>query len=133
MNFAIQWDKLDTFETDTGESFIRYAVGDRDGITYEFSMHDPTIQAMFPQGYWWPVYCAPTNNVKIDRIDGRLVVLCGLGKPNDPNGNLMLSQVAARPKHSVVWKAQIIAMILATLAGLGISPDKDMYDAIRRN
>ncbi len=131
MNLDIQWDKCETFVSN-GETFIRYAVSDQDGVTFEVSMHDPTIQAMYPREHWLPVYCAPTNT-KIDRIDGRLVVLCGLGQPNNPNGNLMLMRATAQTKYSAFRKAKIIAGILATLAGLGISPDENMYDAIRRN
>jgi hypothetical protein len=129
----IEWDKQETFTAPNGAVGIRYAVSDRDGITYEFSMHDPTIQSMLPQAYWLPVFSAPASNAKIDRIDGRLIVLCGLNKPNDPLGNLVLMRVASRPGFSPDRMAYIISLILMTLAGFGIRPDQHMADAIRGN
>ena len=129
----IQWDKQEMFTASNGEAGIRYAISSSDGVTYEFSMHDPTIQTMLPQAYWLPVFSAPVNNAKIDRIDGCLVVLCGLSKPNDPSGNLVMMRVASRLGFSPNRMAQIIAVILATLAQFGIRPDKDMMETIRGN
>jgi hypothetical protein len=129
----IEWDKQETFTAPNGVTAMRYAVSNRNGVTYEFSMHDATIQTMLPQTYWIPVFTAPVNNAKIDRIDGRLVVLCGFGKANDPVGNLVLMRVATIPGFSVERLACVIALILATLARFGIQPDKHMMDTIRGN
>jgi len=48
-------------------------------------------------------------------------------------GNLMLMRVTSQIEHSSERKAEVIAHILFTLAGLGISPDKNMEDTIRSN
>ncbi len=127
----IEWDKAETFEAANGEVCMRYAISDRDGVCYEFSMHDPTIQSMYPASHWMPVFSAPINSAKIDRIEGRLVVLCGFGKPNDPTGNLVLMRVSSRPGFSPERMALIVSMILVTLMGFGIRPDKRMEDLIR--
>lgn len=129
----IQWDKQETFTAPNGKIGMRYAISDHDGITYEFSMHDPTIQSMFPVAHWFPVHSAPASCAKIDRIEGKLVVLCGFGKPNDPMGNLLLMRVASRPGYSRSKMAQIIATILITLAGFGIQFDKAKIDAFSEN
>ena len=129
----IQWDKQEMFTAPNGAFGVRYATSDRDGVTCEFSMHDPTIQSMLPIAYWLPVHSAPINNAKIDRIDGRLVVLCGFGKPNDPMGNLVLMRVASRPGFSLVQMERVFSMIFLTLAELGIRFDKSMENQIRGN
>src|SRR5690349_6454336 len=127
------WDRQEIFTASNGKVGVRYAISDRDGVSYEFSMHDHTIQSMLPRSLWMPVFTAPSTNAKIDRIDGRLVVLCGLNKPNDPMGNLILMRVGSRPGYSPDRMAHIVTLILGTLAGLGIRPDQHMADTIRGN
>jgi hypothetical protein len=129
----IQWDKQETFIARNGRVGIRYASSDHDGVIVEFSMHDPTIQEMLPKNHWLPVFTAPSTNAKIDRIDGRLVVLCGFGKPNDPMGNLLLMRLSSRPGFSPERMSKAIVLTLVTLAGFGIRPDKNMMDAVRGN
>ena len=133
MMTPMDWDQQELFTGSNGEVGVRYAFSDRGGVTFELSMHDATIQSILPRGFWLPVYMAPANNSRIDRIDGRLVVLCGFGKVSDPMGNLLLIRVATRPGFSGGRLAFVIAMILLTLLGLGIRLDWNMVDAIRGN
>jgi hypothetical protein len=129
----IQWDKQEMFTAPNGQLCVRYAISDHDGVVIEHSMHDPTIQSMLPVDYWLPVYTAPVNNARADRIDGRLVVLCGFGKPDDPTGNLFLMRLASRPGFSATRLAGIIGLMLVSLAAFGIRPDQNMMDTIRKN
>ena len=124
----IQWDKQETFTAPNGQVGMRYAISDHDGVTYEFSMHDPTIQALLPKSVWFPVYSAPTNCANIKRIDGKLVVLCGFGKPNDPMGNLVFMRVSSRAGYLPSRMTQITDMIMVTLTGFGIQFAKTTFD-----
>lgn len=119
----IQWDNQETFIASSGATAIRYAM----------SMHDATIRSLLPADFWIPVHAAPVTNAKIERVHGRLVVLCGFNKPDDPLGNLVLIRVATAPGFSRNRLATVTAMILMTLAGFGIQPDKHMTDIIRGN
>jgi|HubBroStandDraft_5_1064220.scaffolds.fasta_scaffold666673_1 hypothetical protein len=125
----IQWDKFETFNAG-GHTAIRYAFSEKDGVSLEMSLHDPTIQSMFPQSHWFPIYSAPTSNAKIDRIDGKLVVLMGFGKPNDPLGNLMLMRVWSRLGYSKARMGQIITFILISMAKNGIQFEKTTLDTL---
>lgn len=130
MTTPIQWDKQETFTAPNGKIGIRYAISDHDGVAYEFSMHDPTIQSMFPRDLWFPVHSAPASCARINRIDGKLVVLCGFGKPNDPMGNLVLMRVGSRPGFSRSRMAQIIGLMLVTMTGFGLQFDKTTLDTL---
>lgn len=129
----MNWDKVTMFNAKTGQQGIRWASSEREGVHCEFSMHDETIQALLPANYWLPVLSATVNNAKIDRIDGRLVALFGLGKPSDPMGNLVLVRLATRPGHNISRLNDCILHILAMLQKFGIKPDKRMEDTIRGN
>lgn len=124
----IQWDKCETFSASDGTPGIRYAISDRDGVTYEFSMHDPTIKSMVSRDRWLPVHSSPTNCANINQIDGKLIVLCGFGKPNEPVGNLLMMRVGSRPGFSQDRMTQIISLILFTLAGFGIQFNKAKFE-----
>ena len=130
---SMEWDKKEMFAAPNGVIAVRYAISDRDGVAIEFSMHDPTIQSMFPRDYWLPVFTALTNNVRINRIDGKCVVLCGFGKPNDPLGNLILFRLSSKAGFSGARMGRIVAQIIITLDRFGIRFDKHMADTIRGN
>ena len=128
-----EWDKQETFITSTGETGIRYAKADREGIIYEFSMHEATIQSMLPVEFWAPVFSTPVVNYRIDFIEGKLVVLCGFGVPKDPMGNLILMKVQSRPHYSSRRLADVIKRIRMILAGLGIRTDQNIMPGFSGN
>lgn len=127
------WDNPEFFTMPNGKPAIRYALSDRGGVVVECSMHDATIRSLLPMAYWLPVFSATIDNAKIDRIGGKLVVLFGCGKPNDPGGNLVLYRVCSRPGFSPQRMAQVVALLLATCAQSGIRLDQPMVDIIRGN
>lgn len=128
-----QWDKTETFTGSNGQPGIRYAISDHDGVSVEFSMHDPTIKELVEPEQWVPVFTSDMVNSKIDRINGHLVILCGFGKPKDPMGNLLMFRVSHRPGFSRARMDQIVKLIFATLMGFGIRIDQKMQDAVRGN
>jgi hypothetical protein len=129
----IQWDKQEMFVAPNGMQGVRYAISDRDGIVLEFSMHDATIQSLLPRDYWFPVFSTPVNNAKVNLIDGKLVILCGLGKPNDPMGNLILYRVKISRGFLDERKNAVTELLVETLRGFGIKFENNMFDAVRSN
>lgn len=129
----IQWDKQDLFAAPDGTPRIRYAISNREGVCCEMSMHDPTIQSLLAPAYWLPVFTALQESAKINRVDGRLVVLLGFGKPRDPIGNLIMMRVSSQPGFSPERMALVINLILMTLMHFGIRLDKNMENTIRGN
>jgi hypothetical protein len=127
-----EWDVCETFSVNGNEA-VRHAISDRDGVIYEFSMHDPTIQSMVPQSQWLAAMSAPVTNAKIDRIERGFTVLIGMGKPADPLGNLLFIRVKTNPGFAAHRLAKMIAMVLVILDRFGIRPDKQMIDKIRGN
>jgi hypothetical protein len=130
---TLEWDEQVTVITSTGEMGIRYAKADREGIIYEFSMHGTTIQSMLPVEFWAPVFSTPVANCRIDFIEGKLVVLCGLGVPKDPMGNMVLMKVQSRPHYSSRRLAIVIKHIRTILAGLGLRTDRNIMPGFSRN
>lgn len=133
MNTPIKWDKSETFTASNGETCTRYAISSKDGVTLEFSIHDPTIQSIVPREYWLAVWTATVTNARFERIDDQLCVLVGFGKSNDPLCNLALYRISTRRDFSRKWLGKIMNFILMTLVGFGIHLDKQMKDLLRNN
>jgi len=129
----MEWDNPKFFTMPNGTLAVQYALSDRGGVVVECSMHDATIRSMLPMAYWLPVFSATIDNAKIDRIGGKLVVLFGFGKPNDPGGNLVLYRVCSRPGFSPQRMEQVVGPLLATCAQFHIRLDQPMVDIIRGN
>jgi hypothetical protein len=108
------------------------------------SMSDTRIWKELPREQWMPVMLANQNSAKMDCTRGlkrTLTVLFGFGKPNDPSGNLMMVRIHfdlmamaqnLNGPDSQHFK-QVMAMIGLTCKELGIKPDSNFYDQVRRN
>jgi len=71
----IQWDTQEMFVAPDGTQAVRYATSDKDNIALGSSMHGPTIQSLLPLDYWFPVFSQPVTNMRINLIDGKLVIM----------------------------------------------------------
>ncbi len=126
----IEWDKVEFFRSGVAP-LIKYAVSERHGVRVELSMHDETIRKMVPERLRFEAMSFPTNNAKIERIEGALVVLIKAGP--DAAGCFVLVKVKTQIGFSPDRLACAITFILASLKGAGIEPGKEVERTIRGN
>jgi hypothetical protein len=129
----VKWDKVETFTTAAGTTAIQYAVRESEGVTEEFSLHDPTIQKLLPSSFWLPVYSYPLNNFRFDIVGGWWVALFGFGKPEDPMGKLMLARVKTQPGYSPERVASFAARIAMQCEMMGLGKGTNTTDSFRKS
>lgn len=107
----------------------------------EFFMDEAEIRAELPRDFWQPVFLQTVSNLRTTVMNGRLVFLFGLSKPNEPMGNLMLITIKADVKkichNPASQEASLFFWALKKLEGMcehfKIKPDNDITEFWKKN
>lgn len=140
----IDWNMSEMFTGPNGKSAVRYAVSIRDGVHFELSMHDPTIQKMVSHEFWLPAFAAQRANARVEivrdtiRDRPQVAIICGFGKPNDPMGNLILYRISPGRGYSPERLIKVVGLVAMSLLAMGIRLDraqvlKRFEDVVRSN
>jgi hypothetical protein len=122
----------------SGETESVYAYGD---TIVEMFVCDQKIETQLERDFWLPVFLASQPNARITAVGGRIVVLCGFGKQNDPEGNLLLFRVSTHLQRASRWPdiletrllAGALLFIESKLRQFGVRMDRNMTNLLQRN
>jgi hypothetical protein len=134
---ALQYQILELFQNlSSNAPTKKSSVSDHGSTTVEIFVDDK--QSLKPD-FWGPEFLAPVINARLAFIEGRVIVLCGFSKPNDPVGNLMLFRVHPDPaKFCQDSKSRdefcnVMRSIVQCLRDLGVRFDRNMADFLKRS